>query len=136
MDNNVNNTKTLENEYELMKNVLSLQNKLTDLQVILNDIFAALTSSNIDDVKLILINELQKNEQLINSYADFTGRYVEHNSLKYENKNIDYLKDDLRIIRNIITFDKITKYGLEKLLDFGINKIVDSIRWFLSNHML
>lgn len=128
MDNNVNNTKTLENEYELMKNVLSLQNKLTDLQVILNDIFAALTSSNIDDVKLILINELQKNEQLINSYADFTGRYVEHNSLKYENKNIDYLKDDLRIIRNIITFDKITKYGLEKLLDFGINKIVDSIR--------
>ncbi len=58
---------------------------------------------------------------------NFTGRYVEHNSLKYENKDIEYLKNELRFVRNVITFNEIEKYGLEKLLDFGISKIGNSI---------
>ncbi len=56
--------KVVENEYNLMKNILSIQNKLSNLQELLNEIFNALLSPNIDIVKLVLNSELKKMKTL------------------------------------------------------------------------
>lgn len=118
------NAERVSKEYKVIKNILEAAHHLFKAEIRARPIVKALKSDDKEYLEQELQNQINKYKNSIDSLSVVTAiKVITVDKNFYDDKNIDYLKNNLRFIINIIYVNTAIEYGLGKFAKKELAKV-------------
>ena len=122
--------------FVIVKNVLDAAHQLYKADIEAKSAKDALLSNDSDEMINTISRYANKYEHFVNATTFITGKLVHHISGYYDDKSIEYIRNDVEFCITIVYIKTAFDSGLEEILKrkiqkkFGINELVlEGLSW-------